>query len=110
MSAPVAGAAHLPQERVEEVVVNLPGAVLIGIGEGAVRRGLSHAEVGEFAQTAAEPTTDLAEGLRPRELGEEHRDKLIPTGVTLGIALPPVTLYDLRELEAGEELQQSSRS
>ena len=75
----------------EQISINLPGPVLIGVGQGGVTRGFLHAEVDEFAFTGLEPFVYLAEALRLPELAKKHGDELVPaaeaTGMAEGVAM-----------------------
>ena len=74
----------------EQILVDLPGTVFIGVGQGGVARGFLHPEVDKLAFAGLESFVDFAETLRLSELAEKHRDELVPAAeaarMTLALA------------------------
>ncbi len=62
----------------EQILVDLPGTVFIGVGQGGVARGFLHPEVDKLAFAGLESFVDFAETLRLSELAEEYRNELVP--------------------------------
>src|SRR5258706_6437037 len=87
------------QQRFEHTLIQLPGTVRIGIGQGGFLGSLWYPQMFQFAFTAGQSSANLAQGLSPSQLAKQHRHKLSPTGkspgMTLGLVLPH------RQLELG---------
>ena len=93
------------QQRLEHAPVELPGPMLVGVGQGGAGRG-GDAQVGQLAFAAGQPPADLPQGVRPAELTEQHGHELAPAGEAAGMALGPVLLDQGLKLGAREELEQ----
>src|SRR6185295_4664527 len=102
---PLASLRHLlaaPQDLLEDRLEQLPGTMLVGIGQGRTTRRPLQAQMLELAQAAAQPPTDLPQRARQGQLAEQHGHELVPAGEALGIALRARPLDRLLELESRE--------
>jgi hypothetical protein len=92
------------EQLVEDGPVQLPGPMLVGIGQRrAVRRG--DAQMLELALAAAQPP-DLPQRVGPAELAEQHRDELPPAREPAGVALGVRPRHQRLELGPRKELEQ----
>lgn len=57
--------------------------MLVGIRQCRALRRLANAEMDQLTQTTAQPVTDLAQGVRMRQLTEHHGNHLRPAVKTL---------------------------
>ena len=78
----------------------------IGVSESGASRGIGNAQVPEFAFTAGQPPTDLAQAVGLAKLTEEHGDKLTPAGKSFGSVVGTVFFHGLLELKARNQLKQ----
>lgn len=103
-------AASIAKEN-EQIPIEGPGAMLIGVGEGRTTRGFD-SEVIEFPFGGREAVANLAERLGSTEVTEKHRDELLPAGeaasVTLGIVVPG-ELLELHPRKQFENLAEDGR-
>ena len=106
VAGPIRESLHLPQQRVEELCIELPGAVFVGIGQRAALGRFLHPEVDKLPQTAAQAPADLPQRLGLGELGEEHGDELVPAPEAFGVPFSSMSPHDLFEFEPREEAQQ----
>src|SRR6516225_9845649 len=93
------------QQIVEHRSVQLPGAVLVGIGQGRALGRFVHSQMPQFPFAGGQTARDFAQALRMSELAEQHGDQLGPTaetaGMPFGFMLPDFGL----ERQARDELQ-----
>jgi hypothetical protein len=72
----------------EDDLIELPGAMFIGIGQGGMA-GSGDAQVFQFSFAAPQPSSDFPERMGPPQLAENHRHKLTPAskppGMTFGL-------------------------
>jgi hypothetical protein len=87
--------AEMVQQGEKEILIDLPGAVLIGVGQGGMFGGFGDAEMDQFAFAGLESFVDFAEALGLAELTEEHGDELVPTAETAGVAFALMAANDL---------------
>ena len=90
----------LAQQIIEELLVEFPGPMRVGIGKGGTLGTLAQPQVLEFAFTALESVGDLAHRPRLSQLTEKHRDKLLPTGEALGPMLGLEVVHVSGEIRA----------
>ena len=93
------------QQLLEDVLVQNPRAVCIGVGQCGARRRRDP-QVRQAAFTAGEPAADLAQRLRAPQLAEQHRHELPPTRKAARMALSAGGTDDALELVTGKELEQ----
>src|SRR5215472_8087119 len=93
------------QQIVEHRLVQLPWAVLVGIGQGRALGRFVHPQMPQFPFAGGQTARDFAQALRMSELAEQHGDQLGPTaeaaGMPFGFMLPDFGL----ERQARDELQ-----
>jgi hypothetical protein len=91
------------QQLEKDLLIKLPGAVLIGIGQGGAIGG-RNAQVFQFAFTASQTAGNLSERMGSAQLAEEHGHQLTPAsespGMTFGLGL----FNRLLKLDSGKEL------
>jgi len=78
----------------------------IGVSESGASRGIGNAQVPEFAFTAGQPPTDLAQAVGLAKLTEEHGDKLTPAGKSFGSVVGTMLFHSLFEFQSGKQLKQ----
>src|SRR5215471_21406722 len=90
---------------VEHRSVQLPGAVLVGIGQGGPLGRFAYPQMPQFPFASGQAARDFAQALCMSELAEQHGDQLGPTaeaaGVPFRFMLPDFGL----ERQARDELQ-----
>jgi len=79
-------------------LVELPGALFVGVGERRSRRRALQSEVIEPAFRTGQPTADLAQRLRLDELTKQHRDELRPAAEAARMAFGLVLADSLLKL------------
>src|SRR5262245_48363767 len=60
--------------------------MFIGVGQGGFRRSSRHTQMDKLSQTTTQSIADLTHSIGVRQLTEQHRHKLRPTGESFGIA------------------------
>jgi hypothetical protein len=68
----------------EDLLIEFPGAVLIGISQGGMTGG-TNSKMFQFALATSETSCNLSEGMGPTQLTKEHGHKLAPTGESSGM-------------------------
>ena len=63
---------------IEKILVQLPGAMGIGIRQGGFIRCLFHSQMPHFAQTAGQTAADFSQAFGLGDLAEQHGNELIP--------------------------------
>src|SRR5215831_11789047 len=93
------------QQIVEHRSVQLPRAVLVGIGQRGALGRFVHSQMPQFPFAGGQTPRDFAQALRMSELAEQHGDQLGPAaeaaGMPFGFMLPDFGL----ERQARDELQ-----
>ena len=72
------------QQLQKDLLIKLPGAVLIGIGQGGTT-GSGDSQMFQFALTASQTAGNFSEGMGSAQLAEEHGHKLAPAGESPGM-------------------------
>jgi len=93
------------EELEEDLFIKLPGAMLVGIGQGGPA-GSGDAQMLELPFTASEPSGDLSEGMGSAQLAKEHGDKLPPAGEASGMTFGAGLVHRLLELDSRKQLQE----
>ena len=91
---------------VERVADELPGAVGIGVAEGAARGRVFEAQMPQTAERTGHAAVYLAQGVGRGELAEHHGHELVPAGQALGPVFGAVFLDGLVEAVSGDEGKQ----
>ena len=92
-------------ERLKYALVQLPEAVLVGIGQGRALRRLGDSQVAELAFAAGQSPADLTQGLGLPELAEKHGHELSPAGEASGMAFGAVLADQLLKFQARKQLE-----
>ncbi|MDZ7639376.1 MAG: hypothetical protein U5J83_14170 [Bryobacterales bacterium] len=92
-------------EQLKQGLVDLPGTLLIGVGQCGVRRRLLHVEVAKLAFGGPQAFLDFAQTLGLAELAEEHGNELIPRAESTRMPLAAMLGNGARKQRRGDELQ-----
>src|SRR5256885_8539523 len=68
------------QQSLEDILIQLPRPVLIGVGQGRTSRRAVHPQVLQLPFAGGQATGDFAQRLGVTQLAEHHRAELVPTG------------------------------
>src|SRR5581483_10965840 len=93
------------EQLIEDALVQLPGAVLVGIGQGRALGRVRQPQVPQFAFAGGQATANLAQRLRPAQVAEQHGHKLPPAGKSAGMTLGPILDNGPFKLVPGKQLQ-----
>jgi hypothetical protein len=98
--------AEARQRRIEQVLIQLGGAMFIGVREGGFIRRHADSEMHQLAEAAGESVADLAQRVRMSQLAKQHRDQLRSATEAFGRPFCFMFFHQSRELEARKILQQ----
>jgi hypothetical protein len=98
----------LPKELKENLLIELPWAVLIGISQGGTGRS-SNAQMLHLALTASKAPRNLTKGMGPAQLTEEHGYKLAPTRESFGMTFCLSDRDPMLKLHTRKQLQQLAK-
>ena len=93
------------QQLIKHGTVQLPRPMLIGIGQGGALGRIGQPQVPQLAFAGGQSAANLAQGLRPPQVTEQHGQELAPATEPASVALGPVLGDRLLELLAGKQLQ-----
>ena len=93
------------QQLIKHGAVQLPGPMLVGIGQGGALGRIGQTQVPQLAFAGGQSAANLAQGLRPPQVTEQHGHELSPATEPASVALGPVLGDRLLELLAGKQLQ-----
>jgi len=93
----------LDQQLLKDLLVQLPGAVLIGISQGGTVGG-GDSQVFSFPLAAPKAAGNFSEGMSPAQLAKEHGHELAPASEPPGMSLGFGFLDCLLEIGPGKEL------
>ncbi len=96
-------ASDLGQQREEDFLVELPGAVGVGIRQGRVARGVDY-QMFQISLTASQAAGYFPQGMGSAELAKEHGYKLTPTGEPFGPPFRSSSADGLNEFRLGKDL------
>ena len=96
------------KELKEHLLIELPWAVLIRIGQGGTGRS-SNAQMLQLTLTASKAPSNLTEGMGPAQLTEEHGHKLAPTSESLGMTFCLSDRDPMLKLHTRKQLQQLAK-
>ena len=91
------------QQLCKQMLIQLPGSVLIGVGQGRTT-GSSDPQVLQFPLTTSEASSYLSEGMGSTQLAEKHGHKLSPAGESPSMALGFRYSDGLLELDSRKQL------
>lgn len=77
-------AAALVQQVVEDLLVELPGTVFVGVGEGGTLGCSLYLQLFKLVQAGGQSPAYFPQGVGLVQLKKEHGDKLVPGGESLG--------------------------
>ena len=93
-------------QRLREIGIDAPVARLVGIGQRRTRHTAANTHVVQLAAHRAQAGLDVAQALAIGELGEGHRQILIPAGEVLCVVVPTITSDALVKFLVGQMLDQ----
>ncbi len=93
------------QQLIKHGAVQLPGPMLVGIGQGGALGRIGQPQVPQLAFAGGQSAANLAQGLRPPQVTEQHGHELSLATKPASVALGPVLGDRLLELLAGKQLQ-----
>src|SRR6186713_605440 len=79
--------------------------MFIGIGQGGFRRSSQYTQMDKLSQTTTQSIADLTQRIGARQLTEQHRHKLRPTGESFGITFSLMLRNQSGKLCSREMLQ-----
>jgi hypothetical protein len=91
------------QELKEDLLIELPGTMLVSIGQGGAT-GSGDTQMFELPLTASQTPANLPKGMSSTQLAEEHGHKLSPTSKTSGMAFGFCFSHCLLELDSRKQL------
>jgi hypothetical protein len=89
------------QELIKQLLLELPGPVLVGVGQGRSFGGILDAQMPGLAETAGQAAADLPQGVGLSQLAEHHGHELFPAAEALGAFLGPGCMDGFKELTLG---------
>ena len=102
------GAGHFAaaaQQLIKHAAVKRPGSVFIGVGQGRALGRVGQSQVPQLTLAGGQAAANLAQGLCPSQMTEQHGYELAPTTEPAGVALGPVLQDGPFKLGAGKQLQ-----
>jgi hypothetical protein len=93
------------KELKENLLIQLPWTVLIGIGQGGMARS-SNAQMFQLTLTASKAPGNLTERVGVAQLAEEHGHKLAPTREPFGMAFRLSDRDQMLKLHTRKQLQE----
>jgi len=96
------------KELKENLFIELPRAVLIGISQGGMAWS-SNAQMLHLPLTASKASGDLPKGMGPAQLTEEHGYKLVPTRKSFGMTFCLGDCDQMLKLHMRKQLQQLAK-
>jgi hypothetical protein len=97
-----------PDQDLGEVGVDVPVAVLVGLGQGGSGDPSPDAHVIQLGANGPQARLDVAQAFPERQLREGHAEKLIEAGELLDLVLSPVPANGLPEIVHRDMLEQLS--
>jgi hypothetical protein len=92
------------QQTHEDPLVQLPGPMVVGIGQGRLVRS-SDPQVLQLPLTTSQPTGYLSQGVRPAKLAKQHAHELCPRGKPSGVTFRLNFLDFILELQPRKQLK-----
>jgi len=92
------------KDLMENLLVELPGTVLIGISQGGMAWS-SNAQMFQLPLTASKTSGNLTERMGAAQLAKQHSHKLAPTRKSFGMTLCPCDRNQMLKLQTRKQLQ-----
>jgi hypothetical protein len=92
------------EELKENLLIELPWTVLIGISQGGMARS-RNAQMFQLPLAASKTSGNLTESMGAAQLTKQHGHKLTPTSKSFGMALCPGDRNYMLELHTRKQLQ-----
>src|SRR6187200_1002975 len=93
------------QNRPEQFLKQSRWTMFIGIGQGGFRRSSQYTQMDKLSQTTTQSIADLTQRIGARQLTEQHRRKMRPTGESFGITFSLMLRNQSGKLCSREMLQ-----
>ena len=93
------------KQNTEDLLIQLPGSVLIGISERGLVGRLRNAEMLQLAFTTREAAANLTQRTGLPQLAKQHRNELAPAGKSASMTLGAGLSNSLFKFQTGKELQ-----
>jgi hypothetical protein len=91
------------KEPKEELLIELPGAVLIGIGQGGMAWS-GDAQMFQLPLAASKASANLTERMGTTQLAKQHGYKLAPAGKPFGITFGMGLFHHVLKLDSWKQL------
>src|SRR4030043_2431970 len=75
------------QHQQEQILIDFPGSVFVGVAKCRFTGRLLHSQVFEFTKAALQSIADFPQRMGLRQLTEEHGDELIPATEAFAVAI-----------------------
>jgi hypothetical protein len=96
------------KELKENLLVQFPWTVLIGIGQGGMARS-SDTQMFQLTLTASKTSGNLTEGMGATQLAKQHGYKLTPTSKSFGMTFCPGDHDPMLKVHTRKKLQQLAK-
>jgi hypothetical protein len=96
------------KEPQEELLIEFPGTMFIGIGQGRMR-GSSDPQMPKLPFTTSKASTNLTKRMGTSQLTKQHGDELTPTGESFSMTLCLSHRNQLLKLQTRKQLQQLAK-
>jgi hypothetical protein len=91
------------KELKENLLIELPWTVLIGIGQGGMTRS-SNAQMFQLPLTAPKASANLTKRMGATQLAKQHGHKLTPAGKSFGVTFGMGLFHHVLELDSWKKL------
>src|SRR5437879_8033020 len=93
------------EQLIKHAAVQLPGTMLVGIGQGRAFGSVGQSQMPQLAFAGGQAAANLTQRLRSAQVAEQHGHELAPAAEPAGMALGPVLDDRPLKLGAGKQLQ-----
>jgi hypothetical protein len=96
------------KELKEHLLIQLPGTVFVGIGQGRMA-GSGNAQMSQLPLAASKASGNLTEGMGAAQLAKQHGHKLAPTSESFGMTFCLGDPHQMLKLQTRKQLQQLAK-
>src|ERR1700752_188999 len=93
------------EQLIKDAAIELPGTVLVGIGQRGTLGRVRQAQMAQRAFAGGQPAADFAQRLRAGQMAEQHGHELAPTRKPTSVPFGAVLSDGLLKLGARKQLQ-----
>ncbi len=86
------------QDLIKQLLVELPGTMLVRVGQGRAFRDRLNAQMPGLAETTGQAPADLPKGMGLPQLAEHHGHELVPATEPFGVSIRSGGLHGFKEL------------